>query len=392
MTAPGGVLAFQVPKVSGRPPLIWAAFISIVAVALAIDADVIRVLLTNRAYLGDFAVYWTAARIEPALAYDLEALTRARYWIVQQPGVAVFVNPPSTLPLLWPFGRLPFGPALGAWVGVGLAAYLWAASRMLTLREMPLLLLSPVIWVAAATGQLSLLVAAAMIGGVCALPKRPLLAGVLFAAAALIKPHMAIFVPLALMATKEWRALLSAMVSGLTVGLACVAVQGIDLWLAWLRAVQDFPAFVKRAGLLGSGLTPASTPVPEDLLPIIGALGVALGAVLVWLGFSRTEDRTYRLLALGVGAMLASPYGRKYDLAVIQPAIVLLLLNSRANLLTMIAAALGFILLRGPWGIIGLTVLALSGRTPGLRLGRRDADPNEVDLAEPLPASIRRPT
>ena len=115
-------------------------------------------------------------------------------------------------------------------------------------------------------------------------------------------------------------------------------------------------------------------------------------AVLVWLGFSRTEDRVYRLISLVTGAMLASPYGRKYDLAALQPAIVLLLLHPRRNLITMIAAAFGFILLRGPWGIIGLAAMALGDRTPGLQFQPRASVATTAQPAPSETGSLQRPS
>jgi hypothetical protein len=341
---------------------VWSVLVlTVVVLALVIDFGVARILLTNTHYVGDFTVFWTAPRMDPAQLYNPSAITEAQRGITGPGGgLRPFANPPSALPWLAPFASLPFGVALGAWVASSLAAYFAAARLMVKGWGLLLLAISPFVWVSAGTGQLSLLQGAAVIAAVAVLPRRPLIAGLLIGLAATLKPHTVILAPIALIAAREWRALGATMATGVSVGLACLVVQGPGLWLDWLAAARDFPELVRGEGLMASGVTPASLPVPDWARPGVMALGALLGIVCVWVAFAQGDDKATRLVALVAGSLLASPYGRKYDAAMLQPAVAILLLDRSRGIYGWIAGAAGLVAITKAHVVVGLAIAVLS--------------------------------
>ncbi len=359
----------------------WAiAIVVTVAFAVVINAGTAKILLTNDHFLGDFTVFWTATRMDPAQLYDAWAMTEAQRELVGgQPGLRPFTNPPAALPWLAPFGELPFVPGLVGWVVFGLTAYFLAARQYVRGPGLLLLAISPLVWISAGTGQLSLLLGAALMTAVAVLPTRPIVAGVLFGLAATVKPHVILLAPLALVAAREWRALGAALLAGAVVGLACLALQGPQLWLDWIEATRSFPALVEAEGLADSGVTPSSIPAPGWAQPVVLAMGVALGVVTVWVAFARSTDRTIRLMGLVVGCLLASPYGRKYDLVALQPAAILLLLDRRGGPVSWLLGMIGMVGATQVWSVLVISLSLASGRL-------RNPAPPASEGADRIPA------
>ena len=126
------------------------------------------------------------------------AVTAAQMSLRPPVGPLPFPYPPSALPLMAPFGLLPFWPAFWAWTILSTAAF-WTAARRIT--SSPLIVfIMPQMVLAIVLGQTTLWIGALMIWGVLLLPARPLLAGALFGIAAAIKPQFAIMVPVAVIA------------------------------------------------------------------------------------------------------------------------------------------------------------------------------------------------
>ena len=152
------------------------------AFAMVTIAGVVEILSTNDHFLGDFTVFWTSTQVDPAQLYDAWAMTEAQRELVGgQPDLRPFVNPPTALPWLAPFGQLPFVPALLLWIVFGLAAYFLAARQYLRGPGLLLLAICPLVWISAGTGQMSLLLGAILMTAVAVLPRKPIIAGVLSA-------------------------------------------------------------------------------------------------------------------------------------------------------------------------------------------------------------------
>ena len=325
-----------VPRPTPRPAdigLLWFAGLALLVIMSAWLAGLTLqgVVAAWPKFPADFLVFWTAARAPPASIYDVAALTHAQAWaVVDLQDKRPFAYPPTFLLLIEPFGRLPLLPALLAWSALGIGAFC-AVSRQLVGRAWPLMLVSPAFICAAATGQVTFIVGAGLMAGVLLAPKRPLLAGLAFGLVATLKPQAALMVPLALMVGGHWRVLLTATLCGAAVGGASLALHR-ELWSQWLNVLPAFSRIIETdAWDISIGVTPrifahqmGLQGTPGEIAII--AVGAALGVAAVVAAFRRTAP-VQRYGALCVGYLLVSPYALWYELALLQPVAVALLLQ-----------------------------------------------------------------
>lgn len=248
---------------------------------------------------ADFHVFWAAARhwrtpYDPAIIAGLPfAPTDPSRW--------PFAYPPTFLLLAWPFGQAPLAAAYPLWTGLSAALFVTVASFAVRPSWMAgLLLICPPVLFAIMPGQSTLILASAMLGGWLLIDRRPALAGLLFAAAACIKPQAMILAPIVLWG--RWR-VAGAMAAG---GLGLVAaslVFGPERWGEWFGAVRAF-----REIMPGADRINPSTLFPS---PLWAGLLVLLGGYIAW----RSRDLT----GLVVGALCCTPYAHDYDLAPLAP-------------------------------------------------------------------------
>lgn len=191
-------------------------------------------------------------------------------------------------------------------------------------------LLCPAVMFSVLSGQTSLLVGAAVLAGVLTLPTRPLLAGLLFAITATIKPQSVTLVPLALIAGSHWRTLAACLVAGLAIGGASY-LAAPDLWRDWLNATQEFMVVVDgleitHRALSARGLADLfhlTGPAAWALIAAASGLGVGVVA-LVW---RSTSEPLIRTAALSAGSLIVSPYAMGYDAALLSVVGLALLLD-----------------------------------------------------------------
>ena len=324
----------------------WSLLACVLVWALAIDVLVARDVLGSFGHHQfDFLTFWSAARAPHSVVYDIPAITQAQHAVIPVgKSPRPFPYPPSFLFELWPFGRLPLAAALITWLVLGVSLYGLAAWRLVG-RLWPLALASPAVAVSAATGQVSFLMAAAVMMGVIWLPARPILAGVTLGLAATVKPQVLVMVPLALFVGRHWRAMGSATAMGALIGAASLFVHR-EMWLDWLRSLGEFSRIIREAHWDEKiSTTPAGMLEAAGLLtPLLGTATLILGAIaaialVVW-AFRRNEP-VERYAALCIGYLLVSPYALWYELVLLQPVAIRLVFGRKwapraAGLLTFV--------------------------------------------------------
>ena len=152
-------------------------------------------------------------------------------------GAAVSPNynysyPPLALVLTLPFALLSYLPALGLWLIGGWYAF-YRAMRLATPNALLIALAAPAAFVNTYCGQNGVWTAAFLGGGLSLLERRPIAAGVLFGLQA-YKPHLALMVPVALLAGRQWRAMFAAAATVALLALASLTLAGWDGWRAFL--------------------------------------------------------------------------------------------------------------------------------------------------------------
>jgi len=324
--------------------------------------------------------------------------------------------PPLLYLLISPLTLLPFPPAWAAWVGVnaGLGALaLLLAGRAAGLR-------GPWPWVAAAAfaavahptianveyGQANLVVAAFLFGGVLAWARgKEIAAGVLLAAAALIKLFPLVFLAY-FVAARRWRAAAAFTVTAAAFAAGAVAVWGPGLARDYATfAVAPYlltllpyklnasaPAFL--AGLIDS-LHPG--PEPQALYyAILGSTAAAVLAGIIWVGRRRPAPAVAAAF-LTTLALLANNWTLFHYLVLL--ALPFLVVGSRPGGLfasprygLLLAAAYLLVAWRLDflWGIRGVGFFVPAAKTAGMAVLLGVLVRNETKKAAAPPGSPRR--
>ena len=291
----------------------------LLAVAISIALLVPRLL--DWPLSPDFTMLWAGARFavtQPHDTYDVAAVTAAQMGIRPSVGPLPFPYPPSALPLLAPFGLLPFWPSYFA-VDRPVRARLLDgrtanhADAVAGLRHAPGGPRDRARPDHAVDRRFADL-------GCVAAARAALLAGLLFGIAAAVKPQFAILIPVALLAGRHWRAIGGA-VAGFVAMLLLSLPFGLFLWPDWLAMIGQHPGIVSGYGLDMLGASPMLA-LKVLGLPLWLDLPFVLFAVwLVWRAF-RADDVKMQVLILLAATLIASPYAIRYELAMLAPSLV----------------------------------------------------------------------
>jgi hypothetical protein len=314
------------------PPLItFTAVMMIAGTVVALGYLLVTAHGTVDAYgrpLGtDFSSFWTAGRMalegRAAAAYDWPV-----HFAFQQKthGVDLFFPwsyPPIFLVVAAALASLPYLLSLLVWQGATLLASLATLRAIVPGGRAVLLGLGfPAVLVCLGHGQTGFLTAALLAGGLVALPRHDIVAGILFGLLA-YKPQFGLLLPFALAATGQWRTIAVAAATVLaTIGVA-YAVWGWPVWQAFLDSLPltrtivlepDTTTFEKfQSAFAWMRLWGLSLPVAYSLQALVTG-GALIGCIWIW-----RSGIAFRLkaAALLVATLLSSPYVLDYDFVVL---------------------------------------------------------------------------
>jgi hypothetical protein len=350
----------------------------------------------NRPLGTDFSSFWTAGRMaldgHAALAYDWQA-----HWAMQRQthGIDQFYPwsyPPVFLLVAAALAALPYVPALMVWQVTSLLAALAVFRRILPQTQALLFALGfPGVLVCFGDGQTGFLTAALLGGGVVALPRRQVLAGVLFGLL-IYKPQFGIMIPFVLAAAGYWRAIAAATVTAaIFVGVTLV-VWGWPVWHAFLASIPLTGSIVLDAGSTGFGkfqsifswvrLMGGPLPLAYGVQAVVT---LAVFGACVWMWRSPISFRL-KGAALLAGALLSSPYVLDYDFIVFGLALALVVAHGFEHGFnpwekTVLALAWLSPCLDRPIGEMGFPLGFLSLATIFLLVVKRAADEGAVPLS-----------
>lgn len=291
--------------------------------ALAILAVVLAEMVENLRLptARDFISFWGAAQLalggNAASAYDNGALHAVQAAAASfHGGEMPFLYPPALLLLVMPFGLLPYPVGMATWVLATFPLYFAAIRRLFPASGWLPAAFLPVV-VVAVTGQNSFVMAALFIAGMILLPRRPLVAGLVLGCLVL-KPQLALLLPVAVIAGRQWRAIAGAAISSIGVLLLGLLAFGTAATAAWL---QQMPLYVSiaRDGLVGwhklasvyAAMRQAG--LGADLALTIHGVIAAVAAVAVWQVWRSNAPARCKAAVLAAATMLASPYLFLYD-------------------------------------------------------------------------------
>ncbi|NUS99689.1 MAG: DUF2029 domain-containing protein [Sphingomonas sp.] len=325
-------------------PLVLAAWLFGFVLVFQFAAFDIRYAITNghgqsslSTMIGrDFVNVFTAGHLTfdrgLATIYDVDAY-RA-YQLALFDGRVLEHNysyTPVSFFYVWLFALPPYFVSYLLWIGLTGAAFALAARPYL--REAGLPALVAVITPAAAmnvwAGHYGFLFGALWLAVWSILETRPRLAGVLVGLM-IVKPHLAILMPLLLAARGAWRTFFTAAATVIFLVAASGFSFGWDLWRTYFTDTLFFQAvMVDHTG--GFFLRMMPTAYPVFRLAGLGPVGawalqagfavVAIGALLRWM----PRDPKLAGLAGATATFLVLPYAFNYDMTVVGVAAAILL-------------------------------------------------------------------
>lgn len=326
---------------------------AIVALGLAISLaswlafqpfDLTDAFMIGAPFGRDFVNFWTAPHLTldrgTAALFDGEAYNAAirEGFGYRAPNRMIFSYPPHALLLLMPFGLLPYLPALTLWTGLNLGA-LALASRRLSRAGASfagLACLSPAAAAMVMYGHFGGLLALGATVAVQESERRPALAGLCLALTS-VKPQFALVLGLVLLCAGRLACLAAALAgTALLVGLS-VAAFGMEPWERFASVILPLQGHLLTDFAASSLATATSFYVTARFWDLPSEAAWALQGVLGGLSFLAAVTAlrggpldAARLFVVLAGALLALPYANHYDLAIVAPALTLLVLDRKS--------------------------------------------------------------
>lgn len=305
----------------------------------------------------DFVNVFTSGRfvIEGRLAdlYDKDAY---RAWQTAHFGWGIhdhmYSYPPVTLFYTPLFGAVPYLWALALWTIVslllfGLAARPWLAREKLA-EGLGLILPTTIVCVWA--GHYGLIMGALWLAAWHHLETRPKLSG-LMTGLMIIKPHMAVLMPILYLRRKAWTAIAAAAATVAVLVTLSILVFGVDLWRTYLESTsQSQLNLIHATHTFFAKMMPTLPPAlfaygfPAGFVWSAQAVVATIVIILMW-RFQPADP--YRAgLAAAVATFLILPYAFNYDMTVVGLASLIILKQAsrEARIWRALMAAIVFLL------------------------------------------------
>jgi alpha-1,2-mannosyltransferase len=231
--------------------------------------------------------------------------------------------PPHLLLMTWPLAFLPYLPGYLVWCALGMALYLLASSEGGRRRErLFMLAVAPAAWMNIFAGQNGFITAALMIGGLAQLGRRPVLSGICFGLLT-IKPQLGLLLPVMLVLTGQWRAILAAVATTAALVVATGLLFGFEIWPEYVRQVLPVQSAILTEG---QGIFTMMMPtvfmnariahLPLDVAWALQiAVSLAAAAAVVWT-YWRRRDPVLSVALFVTATFLVTPYAFNYDMVV----------------------------------------------------------------------------
>jgi hypothetical protein len=277
----------------------------------AIGRDFLNTWMGGRSMFSGGPAPWFDARTYAAALRDMLGPTYPETYWSYPPHVVLFV---------WPLGLMPYLFAYIAWCVIGIALYLFACASALPRERLLFLAVAPGVAVCVFFGQNGFYTAALLIGGLLALDRRPVLAGVLFGILT-IKPQLGLLLPIILLLERRWATIASAAATVALLVVATAMLFGWDVWLDyWHKIVPQQMWLTENAGGLMFSLVSSLffgarlIYLPLGVAWAIQYAGSAFAvAAVVWTYWKR-RDANLSLALFVTATFLFTPYILNYDM------------------------------------------------------------------------------
>jgi alpha-1,2-mannosyltransferase len=264
----------------------------------------------------DFLAYWAAARLALAgqimSVYDVAAHQAAEQVIAPINGWLPFAYPPPFLLIVAPFGVAPYWLAFALWVALTGVIYALVAGKR---GALPYAMSHPAVLTNVLIGQNGFITGALFIGGLRTLRRNQLFGGAILGLL-VIKPQLALLLPVAMIAGRRWNAIAGAIASSTVALLVALAAFGMTAYQGFFKILPFF------TNAMAGGRWPWNEMVSvfgflryygvsQDLALILHGIVALVAAALVahswWLDLEARDG------ILAAATLLVPPYLLTYD-------------------------------------------------------------------------------
>ncbi len=294
---------------------------------------------------ADFIIFYGASSLalkgKAILAYSAHAILKAeRGAVAGSQGIYLWCYPPAFQLLIAPLALLPYRTAFAVFSLAGFGLYLGMTRLIGWGREALLLAVAfPAVFQNFMQGQNGFLTCAILGAGLLLMDRRPWTAGAILGLL-VIKPHLAILLPVLTLGTGRWKSIGGAAVSSLAVIGVSLLAFGVEPWRAFFTTLP-MVGHELAAGLLPLNKTPTLFVALIQLgVPLALAQGVqALAAVTVMgatlIAWRKAAPWPLKAGLAALGTLIALPYAFDYDLMLLAVPV-----GSRVSLALLYAAPL----------------------------------------------------
>jgi arabinofuranan 3-O-arabinosyltransferase len=278
----------------------------------------------------DFGFFWLSGKL--AVAGDTARIFDFPAWSAIQaaffdpgscPNYNRFYYPPTLLFLTYPLGLMPYSVALGVWIVASFTLYLAAVYAIIP-RRAALCAAASIVFVMLSNFLMGHngFFSAALIGlSLVFMERRPVLSGV-FLGFLTYKPHFGLLFPIALLASRDWRAIGSAALITAVLAVLAGMAFGYEGWAQFINALTDrssdlgpaqgvHPRLQSIFGIFyWTGVSPWIAWSVQLAVSVVVALGI-------WILWAKPISYNLKAAALCAGILLASPYALFYDLSIL---------------------------------------------------------------------------
>ncbi len=291
---------------------------------------------------SDFTVFWAVSRLSLdgslSSSYEIKSLMAALQdavpTMIWGGGFYIWAYPPTYSLFNWPLALLGYVPSLVIWTAITFALFLTTGSAIHRHKMTPWLVAAfPAVFICIGAGQNGLLTASIIGFGCLLLPRRPVLAGIIFGLLS-VKPQIALLLPFALIFGRQWRAFSSAAVTSVVLVVVSTLVFGVD---SWLKFFESMPAMTSAMQARSAALDMMPSLYPTLLaiglpawvsITIHGAVAIVVG-YFTCLAWWRTGPSRENIAMMIAGGAVVAPYIFGYDMTIIGIALLFLIRDVR---------------------------------------------------------------
>lgn len=249
----------------------------------------------------------------------------------------LYVYPPTFLFFTYVLGLMPYLIACTVWVAATLALYEAAIGSIVPRREALILAIVPLpVLVNMDLGHNGFLTAGLMGLSLAFIERRPWLAGI-FLGLLTYKPQFGVLFPLALLAARNWRVIVSATATAGIFGFAAAVAFGWRGWPSFVASLFDRtaglspdPSIGLRLDSIYSWLFYGAHISASISLSVQAAIAVAV-AIWIYTAWARSVPYPMKAASLALGSLIVTPYVFYYDLCILSVAVALLIKDGLAR-------------------------------------------------------------